>query len=181
MSVQKQVAIVGHSLVPLNLRSVPGAEIRIFRAPGAKVANFESNRTLNAVLQWPHDLTIRFIGGNDIYDGCIPSSIATNIQNVIEQIHEYCKSDIAFVLIENRDPPLGNRFNVSATQYNRVANNINNRLKRKYKTKPYIKFLSVGAKPFQRGVTDGIHFDSETRFHLERKLRNTIARYINDN
>ena len=179
MGDDKLVTVVGHSLVPRNLGVIPGANIRIYRSPGAKAINFEHNNGLNQVLNYPHDLTILFLGGNDVYDGCIPSHITTNIESVIEQIHEYCNSDIAFVLLEHRNPRPGNRFGVSADQYNRVASNINNRLKRKYRNKPYVKFISVGAKPFQHGVTDGVHFDVETQAHLTQKFRNTISRYIN--
>lgn len=180
MNAEKRVAVVGHSLVPRDLGYIRGAEIKIFRSPGARVSNFE-NGTLSEVLRWPHDLSILFLGGNDIYDGCVPSRIARDIKRMIELVHEHCGSQIAFVLLEHRNPPTRNRFNVSADQYNRVANNINNRLKRKYKNKSYIRFLSVGAKPFQRGVTDGVHFDAETKAHLKQKLRNTIVRFIQAN
>ena len=169
------------TLVPQDLGYIPGAQIRIFRSPGAKVSSFETNNIFREVLEWSHDLTILFLGGNDIYDGCVPSRITNDIQNVIEQIHEYCESQIAFILVEHRNPPPRNRFNVSADQYNRVSNNINNRLKRKYKSKSYVRFLSVGAKPFQNGVTDGVHFDAETKLHLKQKLRNTIVRFIRGN
>ena len=181
MSANQRVAVVGHSLVPRDLGYIPGATVRIFRSPGAKASNFETNYILREALEWSHDLTILFIGGNDIYDGCVPSRITNDIQNVIEQIHEYCESQIAFVLVEHRNPPPRNRFNVSADQYNRVSNIINNRLKRKYKNKSYMRFLSVGAKPFQDGVTDGVHFDAETKLHLKQKFINTIVRFVRGN
>ena len=170
---------MGHSLVPPNIGSVDGATIRIFRSPGAKASSFLSNRILSEVLTWPHEFTILFFGGNDIYDGCVPRNIASSIETVVEQIHNYCHSHIAVVLIEHRDPPTGNRFNVTSSQYNKVANNVNNRLKRKYKNKSYVQFLSVGAKPFQRGVVDGVHFDEESKAHLRRKFR-TIQYFINN-
>lgn len=176
--ISKVVKIVGHSLVPSFIEPVEGTSIEIFRSPGAKVSTFQSNQLLSNVLTIPHDLTILFIGGNDIHNNCTPSLISSNIEHLIEQVHSYCGSFIYFVLLEHRDPPIGNRFNIDADQYNRVANNINKRLKRKYKNASYVKFLSVSAKPFQRGVTDGIHFDRESEIHLRRKLRNTIKRFI---
>ena len=148
MNTDKLVAIVGHSLVPPRLDYIEGAQVRIFRSPGAKALTFDSNK-ISEVLNWPHDLTIIFLGGNDIYDNCVPSKITNDIRSVIEQIHSSCHSHIAFVLIEHRNPPPGNRFHVSASLYNRVANSINNRLKRIFKNKSYVKFLSVGAKSFQ--------------------------------
>lgn len=178
MNEDKLIAVVGHSLVPRSIKPVDGAKISIYRAPGAKACNFESNEALSSVLSFPHDLTIIFIGGNDIYNNCTPSYITHNIQTLIEQVHDYCHSHICFILLESRHPPVGNRFNIDAEQYNKVANNINNRLKRKYKNKTYVQFLSVGAKPFQHGVTDGVHFDFEAKAHLQLKIRNTIKRFV---
>ena len=166
MSNDKLISIVGHSLVPRSVGGVTGSEIRIFRSPGAKVSRFESDPTLASVLDWSHDLTILFLGGNDINDDCIPSEIARDLQHVIELIHNRCNSSIALILIEKRNPTPNNRFNVTAASYNRIASNINNRLKRSYKNKPYVRFLSVGAKPFQQRLPDGVHFDDDTRVHL---------------
>ncbi len=174
----KAVIVLGHSLVPRSIGTVNGANIEILRSPGAKVYSFTTNPVLSKILNIPHDFTILFLGGNDINDNCVPSVIAQDIQNVIEQIHSYCGSHIAFVLIEHREPPPNNRFNVTATSYNRIANNINNRLKRKLKNKPYVRFLSVGAKPFHHGTTDGIHFDRDTNNHLKLKLQNSIQRFV---
>ena len=174
MSNDKLVAVVGHSLVPQSIGPIDGVKVEIFRSPGARISTFHSNPKLSNVLYWTHDLTILFIGGNDINDNCVPAEISENIQNLIEEIHTTCNSHIAFVLIEHRNPPPDNRFNVTASNYNRIATNINNRLKRKYKNKSYVQFVSVGAKPFKFGVTDGIHFDRETKTHLITKLRNAI-------
>lgn len=180
MSADKLVAIVGHSLVPRDIGVVQGAQVRIFRSPGARASYFGTNHILSSVLSWPHDLTILFIGGNDIHDECVPSAITDNICSVIEQIHQHCNSRIACVLVEHRNPPQGNRFNVSADQYKRIANSINNRLKRKYKSKNYICFLSIGAKPYQNGVTDGVHHNQESKRHLIQKFRNTIKRFVDN-
>ena len=180
MSTDKLISIVGHSLVPHSIGSVSGSEIRIFRSPGAKASGFDSNQALSSVLNWTHDLTILFLGGNDINDHCIPSKIATDLQNIIQQIHTYCNSCIAVVLIENRNPPANNRFNVTAVNYKRIASNVNSRLKRFSKNKSYVKLVSVGAKPFQN-TTDGVHFDNETKGHLIQKFRNTIRRFIDCN
>ena len=134
MCAEKSIAIVGHSLVPRSIGTVNGANIRIFRCPGSKASAFESS-PLSSVLQWPHDLTILFLGGNDVHDGCIPCNIVRDIEAVVELIHTYCHSHIALVLLEYRNPPLNNRFNVTPSQYRRIANSINNRLKRKYRNK----------------------------------------------
>lgn len=180
MSRDKLVSIVGHSLVPSSIGDIEGTVIRVFRSPGARVANFNTNSTLNEVLHWRHDITILFIGGNDINDDCVPADITKDIIEVVEKIHVYCGSHICLVLLEHRNPPPNNRFNVTASKYNRIANNINNRLKRKLKSKEYVRFVSVSAKPFQVGVTDGVHFDVESREALRRKLRNAIKHCLDD-
>ncbi len=176
---KKTIAIVGHSLAPPRIEPVEGADIHIYRSPGGKVASFENDSKLNGVLTSSYDLVIIFLGGNDVHNNCNPSQITDNIKGVIEQVRTHCNSHIAFVLLEHRSPKQGNRFNIDEDQYNRVANSINNRLKRSYKNKSYVQFLSISAKPFQNGVTDGIHFNRETKLHLERKLRNTIMRFVN--
>lgn len=180
MSSDKSVAIVGHSLVPQAIERVSGANIHIYRSPGAKVADFDTNRALSRVIGVNYDLIILFLGGNDIHDNCTPSIITSDLIKVVEQLHSSCGSHIALVLIEHRNPPPHNRFNVTAENYNRIASNINNRLKRKLKSKPYVQFLSIGAKPFQRGVTDGVHLNYESKKHLKRKFQNTIKRFVDN-
>lgn len=132
------------------------------------------------MLNWFHDITILFIGGNDISDNCIPAEIANNIIQVVERIHTCCDSTICLVLIEHRNPPPGNRFNVTASKHNIIANNINNRLKRKLKRNDYVRFISVSGKPFQVGVTDEVHFDDDSKVAVRRKSRNSI-KYCLDN
>ena len=178
MTSVKSVSLVGHSLLPHNIGPVHGASVRVFRSPGARASNFENNSILSQVLNWRHDFTILFLGGNDINDDCVPSKITNDIVTVVEQIHTHCNSDIALVLIEHRNPPPNNRFNVTATNYNKIANRINNNLKKKYKSNSHVRFLSVGAKPFQFGVTDGVHFNDETKAHLKAKFRNAIQYFI---
>ena len=179
MNRNKSVAIVGHSLVPHSIGNVHGATVEIYRSPGSKVASFESNEVLSKVLHMPHDLTILFIGGNDIHDECVPATIAHDIISTAEQIHHHCQSHIALVLVEHRNPIPGNRFNVTASKYRRIANNINNRLKNKLKSKSYVQFLSIGAKPFQYGVArDGVHLNKGSELHLQHKFRNTIKYFL---
>ena len=63
-------------MVPPSIGTIDGTLIRTFRSPGARVATFDTNVTLNAVLNWRHDITVLFIGGNDISDSCIPAEIS---------------------------------------------------------------------------------------------------------
>lgn len=180
MNTNKSIAIVGHSLVPQTIGTIGAATVDIYRSPGGKVSSFETNNVLSSVLHKPHDLTILFIGGNDINDDCVPSNIAKDIQHTVELIHSHCDSHIALVLIEYRNPRPGNRFNVTASKYRRIANNINNRLKRKFKSTSYVQFISVGAKPFQYGVTrDGVHFDENSKTQIKHKFRNCIRYFLN--
>lgn len=113
----KLIAVVGHTLVPHSIGTVEGTTIKIFRSTGAKASSFENNSVLSRVLEWPHDFTILFIGGNDIHDGCVPRNLAGDIEAVVELIHSHCHSHIALVLVEHRNPPPNSRFNVTPSQY----------------------------------------------------------------
>lgn len=60
-----KISLVGHSQVPKEL-NFPNAEIRIFRAPGGKAQFFHENELMNRVLNWEHDLSIVWLGSNDV-------------------------------------------------------------------------------------------------------------------
>lgn len=111
----------------------------------------------------------------------IPSNIAHYTEAVIEMIHTYCYSHIALLLMEHQNFPPNNWYTVASSQYRRVANKINNKLKRKYKNKSYAQFLSVGVKPFQLSITDGIHVNQEAHYHLRLKFCKTIRYFIQNN
>ena len=64
-----RVAILGHSQVPQAIPPIPGTDVRVFRVPEARLKKFEQYPKFQEALEWPHDLNIVFLGGNDIHLG----------------------------------------------------------------------------------------------------------------
>ena len=60
-----RVAIVGHSQVPKSIQAIENVEVRIYRKPGARLANFENYEEFQELFNWQHDLNIIFMGGSD--------------------------------------------------------------------------------------------------------------------
>ena len=101
-----KVAIVGHSQVPNELTvERDDVEVKIFRAPGGKIGNFHSDSRLNDVLKYPHDLTVLWLGSNDITQTTEQAELTNKIIEVIHKIEHECGSTVVFVSIENREYP----------------------------------------------------------------------------
>ena len=174
-----KVALVGHSLIPRHLY-VDRCEIRIFRAPGARTHEFGRNDALRPALDWQHDLTILYLGGNDVTPTCRVKKIADNIEKLVKTFQERCESEVAIVLLEKRyvgyeelGIPVGVRLpRISESHYKTVASAINTRLKRRLRGH---KFFHHGARPFTvRLQPDGVHFNSQAR----EMQRNLYCEYI---
>ena len=61
-----RVAIIGHSQVPKNIQAIDDAEIRIYRKPGARLANFDEYEEYQELFNWHHEFNnIIFMGGSD--------------------------------------------------------------------------------------------------------------------
>ena len=61
-----RVSVLGHSNVPREPLEVYGCEVRTYRSPGAHAATFDENPTFRPVLEWQHELSVLFIGSNDV-------------------------------------------------------------------------------------------------------------------
>ena len=154
-----KVAFWGHSLVPPEgAIQVEGCEIQTYRVPGAKTGDFRRHPLLRDILVWPHDLSIIYIGGNDITTNCNVTSIVQNIEGIVGTLERQCGSEVAIILVEPR-VVRPNRRNGGLTQvrYNRIAQGINNRLKRRLRGH---KFFHFGARPYrEHRLADGVHPD----------------------
>ena len=170
-----RVALVGHSQLPRELNvPYPGIELRIFRAPGARATNFESRARLRDALAWKHDLTILWIGSNDITTHTIPNDLAHDIQAIITNFESQCGSEVSIVLIEPRlpDPRFGH--NPSSEAYRLIADGVNRRLIRRNRNR---YTLSMGARPFVAGLgRDGVHWARASRAHVNEKITKFIMR-----
>ena len=174
--VKFKVSIVGHSLVPPVLRvDCPRTVVRSYRAPGGRADRFDENETLRLALEWKHDLTVLWLGGNDVVDTSDPQEIFDNLRAIITNLEVSCGSEVAIVLLEPRHQP--HHSPVSADRYRLISRGINRRLQRHFKTYSTIHF---NAQPFQRDLSrDGIHWNAQGRAYVREKLRNFIVRKSN--
>lgn len=78
-----KVAIVDHSQLPTTLSHIPNTEVKIFRSPGATARNFYNDPVLTPALDWPHHLTIIYLGSNDIHPTRHPAETLNNLRNII--------------------------------------------------------------------------------------------------
>ena len=167
-----KVSLVGHSQLPNNL-SVPNAEVRIHKAPGGRAENFFSNRRLNGVLQWKHDLCILWLGSNDIDNVKRPRYIANNILEVVQSIEDNCQALVYICLVEPRF--YANGF-MSEVEYRKVQRKINKILKDQgnqtihFNSKNWVEELG----------TDGVHWNNEGRERVKSKLTKAIKNFMED-
>lgn len=164
-----KVALVGHSQIPRNLE-IPNVQIKIFRGPGAKARTFFEDNRVNKILEWEHDLTILWIGSNDIEQTTNPARIFCDIKNIIKEITAKCQSLVYICQVEPRTNPR----NITEDQYKKFQVGINNRIKRALKT-PNIHFNNQ--QFVQELSEDGTHWDERGRAHVLSKFRRVIENF----
>lgn len=166
-----KIALVGHSQIPPAL-AFPNADIRIFRAPGARACNFDEDSRMNKVLEWEHDLTILWIGSNDVNVNTTPEIIFNDIQSICFKIQNNCQSLVYICQVE----PRVRTRNISAEQYKKYQTGINNRIK---KSKiPNIHFNTLSFVEELSG--DGVHWSEAGRVRVEAKIRKVIRSFIGE-
>lgn len=171
-----RVAIVGHSQVPKYLY-VPGVDLRIFRAPGGRAYNFFSDSRLNPVLEWQNDITLLWLGSNDIDQDTQSQSLVTNIIEIVEAIEDSCDSTVYPIQIEPRSYP--DEYIVSNDSYKKVQRAVNRKLKRCLKGKCFIHFNT--AFYVEHLAADGVHWDEEGKQHVRDRLEYYIESIVNEN
>ena len=167
-----RVAIVGHSQVPKELTvEKESVEVKIFRAPGGKIENFHTDSRLNGVLNYPHDLTVLWLGSNDITQHTEQADLTNRMIEVIHKIEHECGSTVVFVSIENREYPSDNGP-VSNQSYRRLQRAINRKLPRI----GYRKLLVDLPKQFHQ-AHDGIHMTPESQERVKQRIVELIEQY----
>lgn len=164
-----RVAIVGHSQVPARLsEEVENTEIRIYRKPGARARNFEKEEKLNSVLEWKHDLTVVWLGSNDIDPDTRTRELTDQILAVGKQIEQNCDSKVVLVEIENR--VYQSRKEVIANdRYKKIKRAVNVAL---MKSKQFF-CINFNSLKFTLG-RDGVHFEPESKKQVQQKLIRSI-------
>lgn len=169
-----KVTLVGHSQLPATWPSYgegdEAVEVRLFRSPGG---TFRRNRVLREVLEWPHDLTVLWLGPNDICNRARPIVLANDIRELVREIENRCGSKVLIALSE---PRTGHRRSggLEPGGYNRVAFSANRRFRRSLRDHVFLDFT---APPYQRELgQDGVHFTAVGRETIQQKIRRMINR-----
>ncbi len=165
-----KIAFVGHSQIPISFE-FPNTEIRIFRAPGGKASNYFQDSRMNQILQWEHDLTILWIGSNDINGDANPVEIYNDIKEIYQEIETNCQSVVYICQVE----PRTQARDIPADIYKRIQYGINNRIKRSLKT-PNIHFNNVSF--VEELSDDGVHWSGTGRVRVESKFKKVIKEFI---
>ena len=168
-----RVALVGHSQLPYDLE-VEGADIEIFRSPGARAYSFYEDEILNEVLNWSGDLAIIWLGSNDIYNGTHVSEVVDNITNIKESIEEECGAEVVIILVEprcyNDDHP------VSETKYRKLQKGINRKLEREL---PDTEFIQFNTSTYQQELSsDGVHFSDYGKELIRDRIITCIEEHL---
>ena len=173
-----RVAIIGHSQVPKNIQAIDDAEIRIYRKPGARLANFNEYEEFQELFDWHHDLNIIFLGGNDI-----PSMSAGDIaQELIALARRFVAlgQDVALVLIEPRQytgfsQEYADTYRVEMIRVNRKLKRLTQRNRACY------SLINYTASPYQTGHNlDGVHFTPLCQAYIKSKMLNCIRHHISN-
>ena len=165
------MALVGHSQIPTELEC-DGVEIKIFRAPGGKVSTFYNDERMNDVLHWEHDLTILWLGSNDIHPNNRPAHIYEMLREIYDDTEKWCHSKIFVCTVEPRKNPR----DTDALTYKRLKNAVNKKII-KYMGSHIIHFCST---PYQEELSeDGVHWNEIGKELVKNKLENAIKAGLN--
>ena len=167
-----KIALVGHSQIPQRF-SFPGAQVRIFRAPGGKASAFFDDSRLNEILNWEQDLTIVWIGSNDVTSNTDPDMIFDHIKGICYAIKDNCQYVVYACQIEPRLHPRG----LSPQQYKKIQSGINNRIKKRLGLRN-IHFNNIQFVEELHG--DGVHWSEAGPMRVESKFRKVIKRFIGE-
>ena len=162
-----KVALVGHSQIPSNL-NVENVEVKIFRAPGGKIARFHRDSRLNKVLLWKHQLTFLWLGSNDITPTTSTGELINQIQMLTREIEEKCGSKVIIIEIERREYP-PHKLIVEQEQYKKIRRAVNRALLRS----KHFFTITFNAVRFVL-ASDGVHFEPQSR----RQIANQIVENI---
>lgn len=167
--------VVGHSQVPQQIQGDEHFRYIIFRRPGGILQNLNSY-PLNQVYTTPTDFIVFFLGGNDIASfKNHPITLASRIRDHLLRFKELAR-EVAFVSIENRIYPQGNRFNLTTREYTAVQTRVNNNVRR-FCRNHNIRYINARNQVFVNNIShDGTHFNITATNYLISKIRNVAQR-----
>lgn len=168
-SEQPRVAVVGHSQLPKEIW-IPDVELRIFRAPGGRADSFFENGVMSAVLDWPHDYCVLWLGSNDIDANTSPFKVAQSVIAVARAIESSCNSKVYPVLVEPRKYP--QEFPVPHQTYRKIQEGVNRRLKRALRGRCFVHFNTTWW--VESLSEDGVHWRGVAQQKAHGRLIDSI-------
>ena len=169
-----RVSVLGHSNVPREPLEVFGCEVRTYRSPGSHAATFDQNPTFSPVLEWQHELSVVFLGSNDVTPDVEVPEITESLKHVVRKL-EQCADKVAVVLLEPRvilEPAPGRP---DQRTYNSVIKSVNRKLQRDLRGHD---FINLSGPYFRNHLSqDGTHWNSIGK----AKVRQCLCRYISKN
>ena len=138
--------------------------LKVFRGPGARAQFFFQDGRLSNVLEWKHDLTLLWIGNNDI-------SEITQSHQLAKHIDQTCGSKVIVIETENRkyqsSTPVIPNF-----RYQSVKRSVN----RAFLGSRQFLCLKFNAIEFIL-TRDGVNFETNARGLINQKLIRAIQEW----
>ena len=173
----RRAAVVGHSQVP-RIVNINEADVRVFRKPGARIHHFDEF-PLNEILEFRPEVTVLFLGGNDINneENCV-TNVAAGLKRVIEILRNI-NSVVIFVEIEWRDFNRSPVPNLTSETYNQKRKTINRNLKR-YCNSRKIRTINTSSVHLERVGRDLVHFDNLAARHVKAKIERALSHAVGE-
>ena len=117
------------------------------------------------MLEWKHDLTLLWIGSNDIDETTQPRQLANHIVEIGKVIEQTCGSKVIVIEIENRKYQSSTPF-IPNFRYQRVKRSVNRALLGSR------QFLCLNFNAIEFTLArDGVHFETNARGLINKKIR----------
>ena len=171
-----RVAVVGHSLVPLDfVCSVPGVQVSLFRKPGATWRDQDCSE-FSQFWSGQFDLAILILGGNDLAFH-EPHIVYERCKDFVNAALT-CSTQVRVYLIEPRYYGSHSGFGITTGEFN-IRRHRYNRMTKRWLRRVGQGFVDFG-KPWiaRHRTSDGVHFDPVGNQGLVRSLNRVIRGYF---
>ena len=174
-----RVALVGHSQVPVNYeygyQDFP-VRVYVYRRPGARIKDIRFDPVFNSFWRHRFDLSILFIGGNDLEKDTNTKAVRDEYCHLIRVLNGKDAACIPSTIERRENLPTFHRYQITQAEYNSKSRSINRFLAR------YCRATNQEYLDLQRGVftgpraRDGVHFSAELKIKLYDLLDDRIRR-----
>ena len=169
-----RVQIVGHSQVPEGFVSYDDVQVDVYSKSGARLHHVQTSPELKDSLEQEVDLTILFIGGNDVFS-LTPTQIYRKIWDLVELYRRHSRA-VRVCALEPREYWRSRRsvWRQRAELYNTNSDLINKRLTRKAKTQKRYRVVNFTQVQFRNHSGDGVHYYPLDQVFLIRRFKTVI-------